>query len=164
MDGVRNGFYLVNEQGYEAVEQDNYKSALTNASIVEKEIKNEIEEGRYVVVQEKPLIVSAMGSILKDNGSARLIHDGSKPNGLSLNSFATIDEKKKFETIKHAEALIENGYYMAKIDLKKAYRSVLIHPSQYKLTGLEVCWGTGSYVHGGYKTAIWSTACSRYLS
>ena len=125
------------EKGFKVVEQDNYGSALTNAKLVEKEIKNEITEGRYIIVKEKPTIVSALGAVIKKSGSARIIHDGSKPEGYSLNSFAVLHEKKKFETIRNAEALIHKGYYLAKIDLKAAYRSVLIHPSQYRLTGLK---------------------------
>ena len=97
IEGVKNGFHLVTEKGFKVVEQDNYGSALTNAKLVEKEIKNEITEGRYIIVKEKPTIVSALGAVIKKSGSARIIHDGSKPEGYSLNSFAVLHEKKKMK-------------------------------------------------------------------
>ena len=88
-------------------------------------------------MREKPTIVSALGALVKKNGKIRLIHDASKPEDISLNSYAVMEEKLRFESIDNAEQLLQDGYFMAKIDLKSAYRSVLIHPSQYHLTGLK---------------------------
>ena len=148
MSGVKDGFSLVTEPVSSPAEQDNYKSATGNRSAVEAQIKTEILEGRYVIVDEKPLIVSALGAIEKLSGAVRLIHDASKPDNISLNDYAVLDEKKTFETIQDAEYMITEGCYLAKLDLKSAYRSVLVHPSQYPLTGLK--WkfsGEGKYTY-----------------
>lgn len=142
MNGVKYGFMIVNSEGYKPAEQNNYTSATcaANKHYVEQQIKTELEEGRYIIVEEKPLIISALGAIVKDSGKVRLIHDASQPQHTSLNSYATIYDKISLDTINHAEELIRPGYFLAKIDLKSAYRSVLIHPSQYKLTGLKWCF------------------------
>ena len=71
----------------------------------------------------------------KDSNDIRLVHDCSWPPGTSLNSYASID-KEKFQTLDQAVKLIQPGYYMAKVDLKNAYRSVRIHPSNYAATGI----------------------------
>ena len=78
-----------------------------------------------------------MGAIPKPNGKdIRLIHDCSRPIGTSLNDFAT-KCPIKYQTIDEAVNMSTQGCYYAKIDLKSAYRSVNIHPSNYQLTGLK---------------------------
>ena len=101
-----------------------------------------------MVVQAKPTIISALGAVLKKAGGVRIIHDASRPEGQSLNSFASIENKLTFETIANAEMMIQPGWYMAKLDLKAAYRSVLLHPSQYHLTGLK--WTFSGHKSGTY--------------
>lgn len=61
------------------VEQQNHMSALQNKEQVEKELIDQITKGQYILASEKPTIVSALTAIPKDDGSVRLIHDGSKP-------------------------------------------------------------------------------------
>ena len=116
---------------------DNYKSAFDNRKLVEKQIKEEIIEGRYLVCSEPATIVSALGAIPKAAGGVRLIHDCSRPCGTALNDYASNDNKIKYQTIKDAVHLLTPEGYMAKVDLKSAYRSVALHPSQYEYTGLK---------------------------
>jgi hypothetical protein len=61
----------------------NYKSAtMENGRVVELQIKGEIAEGRYVICEEAPLLVSSLGAIVKPNKvDVRIIHDFSRPNG-----------------------------------------------------------------------------------
>ena len=54
----------------------------------------ELVENRYVVVDWKLTIVSALGVIVKSDGGIRLIHDASRPEDLSLNSYAVLEFKK----------------------------------------------------------------------
>ena len=118
---------------------DNYRSATCPEAFaqVEQQIEEEIAEGNYVVTPTKPTIVSALGAIPKpDSAEYRLIHDCSMPEGKGVNSYIDI-ESFKFQTIDDAVKLIDKGYYLAKIDLRHAYRSVPIHPSNYKATGLK---------------------------
>ena len=114
IDGIKNGFRLVNMTGYKQVEEEDYRSAtcVENKDAVEKQILTEIQEGRYVVVQAKPTIISALGAVLKKAGGVRIIHDASRPEGQSLNSFASIENKLTFETIANAEMMIQPGWYM----------------------------------------------------
>ena len=59
------------------VNMRNYKSA-TNPAIrplVEKTIRDEIQQGNYVISATKPTVVSALGAIPKPNSTeVRLIH------------------------------------------------------------------------------------------
>jgi hypothetical protein len=95
----------------------------------------EIEEGRYVVVQDRPVMVSALGAIPKGNGSYRLIHDCSRPSGKALNDYVDIDSFS-FQTVEEALTLVTPACFLAKIDLKSAYRSVPISQNSQKFTGL----------------------------
>ena len=65
--GMSNGFKSVNFLGYQPAEQENYRSATCdeNRSAVEQQIKKEVREGRYVIVHEKPTIISALGAVIK---------------------------------------------------------------------------------------------------
>ena len=138
-DGIINGFQLAAAgTQFASAHANNYKSA-TNASTratVEQTIANEIAEGNYVITPIKPAIISALGAIPKpDSQEVRLIHDCSRPAGLALNDY--IDTCPfKFQTLDDAIHLLKPNYFMAKIDLRHAYRSVPIHPSNYAATGL----------------------------
>ena len=114
-----------------ATDMNNYKSA-TNVSVkavVEQTIAGEVAEGNYVVTSTKPAIISALGAIPKpDSSEVRLIHDCSRPHGQALNDYISTCSFK-FQTLDDAVQLLKPNYFMAKIDLCHAYRSVPIHPS-----------------------------------
>ena len=71
----------------------------------------------------------------------RLIHDCSRPVGISLNEYAAMESTQKFQTIDDATSLVQPGYYMAKVDLKCAYRSVKISGESQRFTGLKFALG-----------------------
>ena len=54
-----------------------------------------------------------------------------------LNSYVPVIDKMSFQTIDDAIKLLRPKYYLGKIDLRHAYRSVPIHPSNYEATGLK---------------------------
>lgn len=54
--------------------------------------------------------------------------------GAGVNAYATCDH---YESVQRATKLIKPGAFLAKIDLKSAYRHVPIHPSNYNATGLQ---------------------------
>ena len=139
ISGIENGFHVVDVNNKPVdVETQNYKSALCNRELVEKQIVTEVEEGRYVIVDSKPVIVSALGAIPKtSNNGVRLIHDCSRPASYSVNDYASLCDKVKYQSVSDACNLVNNGYFMAKVDLKSAYRSVPIHPSNYVYSGLK---------------------------
>ena len=152
LHGIKHGFPIINfpNSPVDNVIMHNYSSALTEHDAVEAQILTEIKEGRYIVVNEKPQIVSALGAIPKPDGGIRLIHDCSRPYGRAINDFASINSKIKYQSVQHATNIISksNGYYLAKLDLKHAYRSVKIDPNHYKYAGL-------SWHFKGHKEPTW---------
>ena len=103
---------------------------------VEKQINFELNHGHYCLTENKPNIVSAIAAVPKANGEIRLIHDLSRPEGQALNNYASKD-LFQYSSVEDAVRSIDRGWYMAKVDLKSAYRTVPIHPSQHNLTGLK---------------------------
>ena len=139
IQGVTEGFHIVTSLDFQPAEVDNYSSA-TNPLIkhqVESQIKTEIIEGRYIKVQEKPCIVSALGAIPKPKGGIRIIHDGSKPTGKALNDYADLDQKLRYQSLDDAVDCLSPNAFMAKVDLKSAYRSVRVHRSNWPACGLK---------------------------
>jgi hypothetical protein len=139
LKGISEGFRIT-DQGTSAVqaESKNHRSAVEFSDAVEKELRAQIKQGNYVVASEKPLIVSPLAAIPKDDGSdnIRIIHDGSRPFGSAMNDYATL-HSERFQTIADACKIASQGYWCAKLDLKAAYRSVPIHCDDYKVTGLK---------------------------
>ena len=89
-----------------------------------------------MITQTKPTIVSALGAIPKPHSDKiRLIHDCSRPQHCNVNSYATTHQFS-YVTVEKAVSQIKPNAYLAKIDLKSAYRHVPIHPSNYRATGL----------------------------
>ena len=140
MDGITNGFKIIPDNvQLQDVDLSNYRS-VTDSTVrpkVERQILTEIEQGNYVITSEKPTIVTALGAIPKpDSNDIRLIHDCSRPDSTRLNSYADC-EHFSYETVDKVTANIKQGAFMAKIDLKSAYRHAPLHPSNYKATGLK---------------------------
>ena len=148
-DGLKNGFQLIPVGScFQEAEMDNYCSATNPAvrSKVEKTLLEELGIGNYVVTDHKPVIVSALGAVPKpDSEEVWLIHDCSQPAGKALNDYADL-ESCKYQTLDDAISLLTPGCYMAKIDLRHAYRSVHIHPDNYEATGLKWRFGDSRHV------------------
>ena len=104
---------------------------------MEDQILTEIKEGRYIITPQPMDITSAIGAVPKPSNGIRVIHDASRPAGGSLNSYVEEKMSVKFKTVKDATSMLNPGGYQCKIDLQTAYRSVGLHPSQYRYTGLK---------------------------
>ena len=137
LEGIKNGFHLVNDFNFVPAECANYSSVYENFDLVEAQIRTELEENRYERVQEKPVVISALGAIKKPNGGVRLIHDASRPTGHALNDYAELEMSQKFQSMSDAVDCLSHLAFMAKIDLKSAYRSVPVHPDDFPVTGLK---------------------------
>ena len=133
----------------------NYKSA-TNPTfklLVEKTIRNEIQQGNYVITATKPTVVSASGAILKPNSSeVGLIHDRFRPYGHVVNEFIST-RYFKFHCLDDAIKLLKPNYFMAKIDLKHAYRSDPPTPQIIRLQAASGGFG-GKILTGFYDTRL----------
>ena len=137
--GIKEGFGVTNKT-YEGspIQMDNYKSATLGKAreMVEAQIKEEIDNGRYEVVSAKPVIISAMGSLPKrGSDKVRLIHDCSRPSGAAVNDLAE-HSPFTYQSLQDAVDLITPGCFLGKIDCQSAYRSVKTHPNDHVVTGL----------------------------
>ena len=96
----------------------------------------EIMCGNYKIVEDKPLIVSALGAVPKDDSDIRLIHDCSLPEGRAVNDYATY-QPFSLQSFDGMVAMVTPDSYMCKVDLRAAYRSVLISEQSQRVTGLK---------------------------
>ena len=147
LEGVSKGFKLSEFKSKKPTRRvlvKNYFSCFKYRHAVENQILTEIENGRYLFVQQQPSVVSALGAIPKGSGGVRLIHDCSKPVGDAVNDYA-IREDFKYKTLQDAISMISPGDYLAKVDLQSAYRSVRV--SQDERDGLGVSWTFEAALH-----------------
>ena len=148
MDGIKNGFNIVDPESVPiSVEMDSYSSAAAEnvCAQVESQILTEIQNGGYRLIYHKPHIVSALGAIpKKDSNKVHLIHDGSRPTGEALNDYATKDHFQ-YQSVQDAVDLVNPGCFFARLDLANAYRSVKIHESNFKATGLKLCFSNDNH-------------------
>lgn len=139
LNGIENGFKLVDLPLKDIIEvtSENHKSALVNHKKVEARIIEEIEDGNYVKASKEELkIISPLAAIEKSDGDVRLIHDLSYPNGKGLNHYAEKD-KCIYETVDNILPNLTPECYLAKCDLKWAYRSISVDKAHQSLTGLK---------------------------
>jgi hypothetical protein len=115
LEGIQHGF-LITDCFLDIVSsrRANYKSTFLPEAIcsVEKQIKLEMELGRYVICENIPYIISSMGAIPKADSRVRLIHDLSQPDG-GPNKLA-VDTSVTYATIDDAVQLIVPGTFLGK--------------------------------------------------
>lgn len=144
--GTKFGFRItnLNSTGAGAFQKNHRSATGENRKEVEKQIRKEIENGRYTPVVTKPTIVSGLAAISKGEGrGVRLIHDASRPQGVALNDYA-VNHPFRYHTVQEAGEEIKRGDWLAKVDLESAYRSVRTHPDDHHLAGLAWTFEDGS--------------------
>ena len=108
-----------------------------NREKVELQITEELKMGNYIITDHKPKIISAIGAIpKKDSDEIRIIHDASRPVGKNLNSYVDYDHCQ-YTSIDEVTSLLKPNGWMAKVDLRHAYRSVPISQDSWSGTGLK---------------------------
>ena len=135
LNGVKNGFDILDGKVPEFSSFcNNYKSTIVdNQSKVSDIIIKEVQQGNYVECAKCPQIVSGLGAVPKaEKGKIRLIHDMRKSG---LNEVVQ-DTSVHYSTVEDATKVMNPNAFLCKVDLSSAYRSVPIHPSGYKFTGL----------------------------
>ena len=118
MNGVKYGFKLSEldcKDISRPVLMKNYFSVFKYRHAVEHQILEELENGRYLLVNQSPNLVSALGAIPKKNGNIRLIHDCSRPTGNAVNDCA-IRDKFKYQNLQDAMNMISPGDFLATLD------------------------------------------------
>ena len=137
LEGIKDGFNIVDSsERPPGFDRKNYRSTThENKSKVEKRILEEIAKGNYIRSKLRPTYVSSLGAVPKDLDDVRVIHDLSRPNG-GINAFAS-DTSVVYTSVDKITRLITENSYLAKVDLKSAYRSIPINESCYGLTGIQ---------------------------
>ena len=159
LHGLQYGFPLidVDPAKIKSTHSSNHKSCSQFHDKVSKRLLEEIEDGNYIQTTESAVkLISPLAAIPKPDGDVRLIHDLSYPKCNSLNDYA-IKEDCRYESLTDAIDNLQPGMWMAKCDLKWAYRSMPIKPEHYQLTGLQ--WNFQRRPHtnniNGYRFPLW---------
>ena len=143
--GFREGFPLHYEGDPASSDANNLISATDNPDVVDAKISKELKAGRlagpFRTRPFYPFRISPLGVVPKKTpGEFRLIHHLSYPRGSSVNdgispdhtsvSYATISD-----AIRHIKAA-GRGCFLAKTDVKNAFRIIPIRPLDYNLLGM----------------------------
>ena len=136
-DGISNGFDIIDEgSDVNPASCQNHPSARPNSPLYDKatsQVIKEIEHGHYVVCDTPPRIVSPMAAIPKPDCDVRLIHDCSRPIGEAVNNYCSTDWQQKFSRVDNAAAVMTEGCFFAKVDLRSACRK-----QSQEVTGLSL--------------------------
>ena len=121
-------------------ECENCSSVYTieNKSKLDSIIGKELPEGYLKIVNKKPTCVHSIGAVPKPDGGIRPITDCSMPRDISVNNFcADIIQDFQYKNVDHVLAMLQEGDYMAVVDIKSAYRAVPIFPDHRRYLGLK---------------------------
>ena len=118
----------------------NHSSVYQLMPQVDSYLHDEISANRLTLVPPSTQIhINPMGLIPKKNrpGKFRLIVDLSAPQGKSVNDGISSQWCSfKYTSINEATKRIPQGSFMAKLDLKSAYRMIPVHPNDRHLLGI----------------------------
>lgn len=146
LDGFTNGFRLRFSGTREAQDSHNLKSAIDHPNVVQTKLDAELAARRIagpLSVSEHPnLKISPLGVVPKrQEGQFRLIHHLSYPraSGLSVNDGIPKEcTAVSYAGIQDAVSVIKElgrGCFLAKTDIKSAFRLLPVHPEDYMLLG-----------------------------
>ena len=147
INGFQQGFKFHFTGKEEAISSLNSKEANLHAKAVDKKMTGELKAKRIAGPFSEPPFINFKCSPLSvreksEPGKVRLLHNLSYPYNESSVNGGIQDAHKtvRYATIQTAINTINRlgkGCFMAKTDIKSAYRIVPIHPSQYHLLGLK---------------------------
>ena len=152
VSGFSQGFRLNNFEFTPATQVKNLKSAYEHPDIVIDKLSKEIYTGRLAGPFNEPpfsnFVVSPIGlQPKKTPNEFRLIHHLSHPKGKSINDGIPPEfYKVQYASVSQAVDLISSlgsSCFLAKSDIKSAFKIIPIHPSDYKLTG--IVWNNHYY-------------------
>lgn len=138
--GVTHGFLIVDEAGDVCpYERSNYSSALQGDAFqaIDKIVHDELSKGKYRISKDKPFCVHSVGAVPKKGGKWRPITDCKRPEGASINShMESTYHPFCFTSVDNVIEMIQPDDYMASVDIQNAYRSIMVHPSQWCYQGI----------------------------
>ena len=122
----------------------NHGSALDHSHEVSCNIHAELGAGRIVQVPDDVVkgenVCISPGVQKKGSMKFRTINDLSFPRGNSINDSLTFRTKCKYESIDDAIAMVRSlgvGAFMAKLDIKDAFRLIPVHPHDRQFLGFK---------------------------
>ena len=142
-NGFRDGFHIGYQGNITAGQSRNLLSARSNYLSVTAAINKELERGHTSGPFYSPpfdtLHCSPLGAVPKKDGSYRIILDLSSPRGSSVNEgISSSAYSVKYSSFDDAVALVSSlgGHaFMAKLDIKHAFRLCPVHPQDWPLLG-----------------------------
>lgn len=150
--GVTFGFDIVDSDiSVEGYFCHNYKSVYFEPcySIIDKLIRDELNEGKYVIATSTPKCVHSLGAVKKSDGSYRPITDCRQPLGRSINNYMKETHHSfTYNTVDYVASLMQRDCYMCTVDISAAYRTVHINPSHW--TYQSISWsidGVSTILH-----------------
>ena len=150
LDGVKNGFHLLSPDSMVShAFTHNNKSALRPGAKdqIEAQLVKGLQEDHFAIADKAnmPLTIKALGAVpKKDSNELRMIMDCSRPLMMNANSYMDL-EQYKYVTVDDAANLCQPGCWLAKVDLKHAYRSVGTHPNSWRVTGMSWCFNDSKH-------------------
>ena len=145
ISGFTYGFPLHFNGTISSFQAPNLLSALQNPDAVDAKIGKELQANRlagpFVFPSFSPFCISPLGVVPKKTpGEFRMIHHLSFPRGSSVNDGIPAEHSSvSYSTVDDAIKLIKlagPGCFMAKTDIKNAFRIIPISPADYSLLGM----------------------------
>ena len=148
IEGFTEGFRLLNFSSTPHDRDKNLNTAIKHPQVLDKKLNKELQSGRLMGPFEKSPYHNAVISPLglqpkKEPGEFRVIHDLSYPPLTSVNDgipkdLSTVHYYSVADAVKHIVKLGHRAY-LAKTDIKSAFRVIPINPKDYHLLGFK--WG-----------------------
>ena len=141
LDGVVNGFRIVNDMKIPSYHCKNYNSILKKEAKLKMDeiVITELGEGIVSKAEIKPHCVHSLGAVAKDNGrNIRCITDASRPKEKCINSYMEdIMDEFQFVTVKDIAKELTDSCWMSVLDIKGAYKSIPVFGDHRGLQGFE---------------------------
>lgn len=117
-------------------EVQNYPTTPQQAAAITADIAAEVAAGILIQVPHKPAHITALATKEEAAGKIRVLRDCSKPDRGAINDYADA-QHFQMQGIEEALAHMRPFAYMAKVDIKAAFRTVGIHPAHWHLLGFQ---------------------------
>ena len=141
ISNVTDGFKIIDDSmNLGDMHYENYKSVYDpiNKDKLDSIIRKELKEGYLKIVPKTPTCIHSMGTVPKSDGGIRPITDCSMPRDISVNNYCSdIIEDFQYKSVDNVLSMLQEGDYMAVVDLKSAYRAVPIFPDRRRFLGLK---------------------------
>ena len=140
------GYRVIDPDCVSVYFQTNY-SSITKGEIgiiMGERVKKEIEAGLVTVVDKPCQCVHPLGSVPKGHDDFRAIVDCSSPTGFCVNEHTgSCRTTFSYNSVETVTQILQEGDYMATVDISNAYRAINIHPGCRERQGLSWDFGDG---------------------